>query len=72
MKHNVSLIMKDILFFHRNRTELSKAKRAARRIAEMHFDAILIAEQTCNVYKKAIEIHANRQTNDNDTPLENN
>ena len=69
-KHDVSLIMKDILFFHRNRTELAKARKAARKIAEMHFDARKMAEQTYNVYKKAIELHAHKQK-DNVIPLKN-
>lgn len=70
-KHDVSLIMKDILFFHRNRTELAKARKTSRRIAEMHFDARLMAEQTYNVYKKAIELHTQKQNNKNDTQLKN-
>lgn len=70
-KHDVSLIMKDILFFHRNRTELAKARKAARKIAEMHFDARKMAEQTYNVYKKAIELHAHKQKKDNVIPLKN-
>lgn len=60
-KHDVSLIMKDILFFHRNREELAKARRVARRIAEMHFDAKTMAKQTYNVYKRALEKHSRKQ-----------
>lgn len=71
VKLNVSMIIKDILYFHRHRRELAEARKAARRIAEMHFDARIMTEHTCNVYQKALKLHSHKQNNGNDIPLEN-
>ncbi|HHY78224.1 MAG TPA: glycosyltransferase family 4 protein [Clostridiales bacterium] len=64
-KLDVSMIIKDILYFHKNREELSKAKRAARKIAEKYFDVRKMAEQTENVYLKAIKLHSQKKVDGN-------
>lgn len=60
-KLRVSKIYKDILYFHKHRYQLDRARKTARKIAEENFDIRKMAAQTYSVYQKAILLHSCKQ-----------
>jgi hypothetical protein len=60
-KLNVLKIYKDILYFHKHRYALDRARKIARKIAEENFDVKKMVEQTYSVYQTAIQLHSNKQ-----------
>ncbi|MCR3921337.1 MAG: glycosyltransferase family 4 protein [Firmicutes bacterium] len=61
---DVSLIVKDILYFHEHRNYLDEASITARRIAEENFNINTMVEQTCYVYQTAITLRKQKGTNE--------
>ncbi|AOY77502.1 glycosyltransferase family 4 protein [Clostridium formicaceticum] len=52
---SISTIANDILYFHKHRNQLTRARSLARKIAEENFDIKKMVEQTYSVYQKALQ-----------------